>query len=423
MKQRVLFVGRRATALPLVRDAARGSGTRCASELDVRVLASAPAGAPTGDATFRSCRRCGHGASTARLLADLPLRVARELRRSGPTRSSRRAAYEAAAALAGAHARARPAQGRSSRCTATGGRSTRLYGSPAPRCSAALADRVAAWALRRADAVRTVSPLHDGARRASWASSRRPSFPGLHGPRPVRRRRRRRCRSSRALFVGVLERVQERRRARRRLAASRAAASGRTAADRRHGHAHRRRRVARARAAGQRDVGAASSSTPEVAAALDAASVLVLPSRSEGMGRVVDRGALPRRGRSSARASAGSPTSSTDGSTACSSSPTTRRARGRARARARRPRARWSARGGARAAGERWLATPEEYAGAVRDARRARVRHRRHHAARRSRAIRRSARPSRRFARSPRASTSSSCSRSARARRLPPTSA
>ena len=52
LKQRVLFVGRVRYRLPLDTSLARKFDA-LRETMDVRVLGSAPAGAPTGDATFR----------------------------------------------------------------------------------------------------------------------------------------------------------------------------------------------------------------------------------------------------------------------------------------------------------------------------------------------------------------------------------
>ena len=91
----------------------------------------------------------------------------------------------------------------------------------------------------------------------------------------------------------------------------------------------------------------------EVAAALDEATCLVLPSRSEGLGRVLVESFL--RGRPAVRwASAASPTSSTDG-VERPARPDRRRAGRRAGASPDRPRARGTPRRGRPESGERWL--------------------------------------------------------------------
>jgi glycosyltransferase involved in cell wall biosynthesis len=156
---------------------------------------------------------------------------------------------------------------------------TRLYGSPLRRLAAPLADALAAAAIRRADAVRPVSPYTERLVRELGVepAATFPAFMDLDpflGPTtplpdaPV------------ALFVGVLERYKN--------------LDGLLEAWR---LTQRRVPEARLRVVGQGTLAplveaAGVEWTPSlpaagVAAALDAASVLVLPSRSEGMGRIV----------------------------------------------------------------------------------------------------------------------------------------
>ena len=161
--------------------------------------------------------------------------------------------------------------------------STRLYGSPARRFSSKLADRVAALALRRADAVRTVSPFTARLVRELGVEPTAdfPAFmylaPFTGPPSPLPD-------EPVALFVGVLEAYKnvDRLSAAWRLAAPRlAAGSLRVVGD------GTRTDVAEALV---RDLGVRwdRALTPEgVALALDDAWILVLPSRSEGMGRVL----------------------------------------------------------------------------------------------------------------------------------------
>ena len=161
--------------------------------------------------------------------------------------------------------------------------STRLYGSSSRRVLGGLGDAVAAAALRRADAVRTVSPFTAGLVRELGVEPAAdfPAYmdlePFVVPPQPLPeqpgRALRRRPRG-----------VQERRRPRGGLAARGAAPSGRVAPLVGKGT---RTDVVEALV---RDCGARwdrELSSGEVAAAMDAAWVLVLPSRSEGMGRVL----------------------------------------------------------------------------------------------------------------------------------------
>ena len=158
-KPRVLMAGRTRYRLPL--DASlRRKFDALEDEVDLRVLGSAPPDAPTGDGdgVFRLARafpaRPLDGAS---FYLALPFRVARELRRFPADAVLTQSPYEAAAALLGR----RLARARSRVVVDVHGdwrTFTRLYGSPFRRLLAPLADRLAAAALRNADAVRTVSP-------------------------------------------------------------------------------------------------------------------------------------------------------------------------------------------------------------------------------------------------------------------------
>ncbi len=193
-----------------------------ADELDVRVLASALR-ARCGRRRSRSCRRSPRR-STARLLARAAAAAARELRAlpaATPSSARRRTRRRGAARRAGSRACRRRVVVEVHGDWRT---ATRLYGSPLRRLLGPARRRASPRAaLRRADAVRTVSPFTAGARARARRRACR-DFPDVHGPRAVRRRRRAAARSGRrALFVGVLERVQERRRARGGVAARRAA--------------------------------------------------------------------------------------------------------------------------------------------------------------------------------------------------------
>jgi glycosyltransferase involved in cell wall biosynthesis len=162
---------------------------------------------------------------------------------------------------------------------------TRLYGSRARRAVGALADRAADRAVRRADRVRTITPYTSGLVRALGVepTAEFPAFmdlePFLAPPKPLPD-------EPVALFVGVLERYKN---------VDGLAMAWRRAAPRVPG--------ARLRIVGRGSLAAVvaglvaelpdqtewveSLDTAGVAAALDAAQLLVLPSRSEGMGRVI----------------------------------------------------------------------------------------------------------------------------------------
>ena len=164
---------------------------------------------------------------------------------------------------------------------------TRLYGSPLRRALSPLADAVGAFGLRRADAVRTVSSYTSGLVRELGVEPAREfaAFMDLElflerPPVPLPARAggalRRRARA-----------LQERRRPRprvapRRAAAARARSCGSSAAARSARSSSSSSATCRRRRAWTERL-----TQEEVARALDEATCLVLPSRSEGLGRVL----------------------------------------------------------------------------------------------------------------------------------------
>jgi glycosyltransferase involved in cell wall biosynthesis len=285
VKPRVLIVGRTRYALPLSGSLRRKFDALCAV-LDVRVLGSAPAGSPTGDETFRLARPF-----RPRILdglvyhLTLPFRAARELRRFRPDAVVVQGAHEAAAVLLGRTL----ARSRAPVVLDVHGdwrTATRLYGSPARKLLNPVADRVAAAAVRRADAVRTVSDYTSGLVREAGVepASVFPAFMDLEPfldrpPEPLPER-------PAALFVGVLELYKN---------IDGLADAWRLAAPR--APDAELRIVGKGARAGlvaelvdelpAQTSWRLSLTTEEVARALDEATVLVLPSRSEGMGRVI----------------------------------------------------------------------------------------------------------------------------------------
>jgi glycosyltransferase involved in cell wall biosynthesis len=251
--------------------------------LDVRVLASSADGSP-GDETFRLWRRLPFLDGVA-FYVTLPVRVARELRSFGPDAVTAQSPYEALAVLAGRTlARRRPAL----IVELHGDWRTfpRLYGSPARRALAPVTDRLAPWALRRADAVRTLSEYTTALARAEGVEPAA-SFiaftdletftqtpPAALPEVPT------------ALFVGVLERYKNV----ENLAAAWQIAAGRVPSARLRlvGDGHRRD-VAEQLVAEfpDRVSWVPSLPAPEVVRALDASWCLVLPSRAEGTPRVL----------------------------------------------------------------------------------------------------------------------------------------
>lgn len=285
LKPRVLFVGRTRYRLPLDASLKRKFDA-LATQLEVRVLGSAAPGSPTHDGVFTLVPPLRPRAlDGVAFYAALPLRVARELRRFRPDAVIAQSAYEASAVFLGRLL----ARSRAELLLDVHGdwrTSTRLYGSTLRRALAPLGDRLAAAALRRADGVRTISDYTTGLVRELGVE---PAgvFPAyvdlasfLDGP-PVPPPKR-----PAALFVGVLERYKN---------ADGLVAAWREAA----GRAPRAtlRIVGRGRLSAeverlvaelpQQTTYTPELTTPEVARALDKATALVLPSRSEGLPRIV----------------------------------------------------------------------------------------------------------------------------------------
>jgi len=278
VKPRVLFVSRRVeTPLP---EGERRKWDAVREELDFRMLAA-------GEADGREFPLFEDAPVLAgpAYYASLPARIAAELRRFHPHAVVAQGAHETAAALA-----ARRLSGVDTAVIADVHGDyrapTRLYGSRLRGLLNGVADRTAERALRRADGIRTVTAYTTELVR-SLGLEPTDEFPAYMDvasflqtpPQPLPER-------PQALFVGVLERYKN--------------------VD---GLVQAWRRVApRVPEARLRLVGGGSLGTlverlvaelpeqtrwtprlqqPEVAAALDESTALVLPSRSEGMGRVV----------------------------------------------------------------------------------------------------------------------------------------
>jgi glycosyltransferase involved in cell wall biosynthesis len=361
-KPRVLFVGRTRYRLPLSPSVAR-KFEALQRELDVRVLASAMPGSPTGDAIFTLVPPFRPRALDGLAFwVALPWRIARLLREMQPDAVVCQTAYDAAATLLARWISRVPAR----IVTDVHGdwrTSTRLYGSPARRAIAWFADIVAIVALRRSDVVRTVSPFTSDLVRALGVEAKGEfpaymdlaPFAGQPAPLPDR---------PAALFVGVLEAYKN---------IDGLASAWRLAApELPHGSLRLVGRGSRTDVAEAlvRDLGVRWD--PElaptgVAAALDEAWVLVLPSRSEGMGRVLVEAFCRARGVVGTRAGS-IPNLVEDGVSGVLVEADDPRALADALLRVLRDRAlaeRLSA--GARAAAAHWLQTPEEYARRMRE--------------------------------------------------------
>src|SRR5689334_714061 len=278
MKPRVLFVSRR-VQLPLS-PSLRRKWDAVDRELDYRVLA----GGDGHDEHF-------HLASTLPALdgpaffAALPVRIARELRSFRPHAVLAQGAHEAAAVLAGR----RLARADTAVITDLHGdwrAPTRLYGSRVRAALNPVADRVALRGLRNADGIRTITGYTTSLVRELGLepADEFPAYMDFDSflqtpPQPLPAK-------SQALFVGVLERYKNV----DGLADAWRLAAPRVPSARLHlvGAGTLRGAVEQL----LRDVPGQTSwaerlTQPQVSKALDEATALVLPSRSEGMGRVI----------------------------------------------------------------------------------------------------------------------------------------
>ena len=285
MRPRVLFVGRARLRLPLSETLARRFEALSA-ELDWRQLGTSAAGPAVTDARFRLARRF----PLARLdgpvfYARLPLRVARELREFRPDAVLVQGAQETALVLLArglARAPAKVILDLHGDWRAP----TRLYGSRLRGALDPLNDLLARVALRRADGIRTISGYTTGLvhARGREPAAEFPAYMDLapfldRPPEPLPEQ-------PTALFVGVLERYK----AVDVLAAAWRLAAPRVPGVRLHlvGSGAMAETVERLVAElPEQTSWTPTLTTEEVARALDTAWLLVLPSRSEGMGRVL----------------------------------------------------------------------------------------------------------------------------------------
>jgi glycosyltransferase involved in cell wall biosynthesis len=205
MKPRVLFVSRERFRLPLD-GAQKRKWDAVAEVVDHRVLAAAPEGYPTSDEHFRLVGPA-QALDGPLFYSLLPWRIARELRSFRPQAALVQGVHETVAFLI-----ARRLAGVQTKVIldvqGDWHEATRLYGSPFRRLLNPVNDATAPLAVRRADAVRTVSTQTTGLVRALGVEPAAvfPSYvdaeaflarpPALLPERP------------RAVFVGVLERYK-----------------------------------------------------------------------------------------------------------------------------------------------------------------------------------------------------------------------
>jgi glycosyltransferase involved in cell wall biosynthesis len=364
VKRKLLLVGRTRYELPLNPSLARKFDALSA-ELDLRVLATA-SGGRHGDPRFRLVRQIRPRAlDGAAFYTLLPIRVAREIRDFRPDVVLAQGGQETALALLG-----RMLAGVQTRVVADihgdPAAPTRLYGSRLRKGLAPLGDALARRGLRRADGVRTVSDFTSGVVRDAGAepSATFAAFMDLdpfleREPTPLPER-------PTALFVGVLERYK----AVDVLADAWRLAASRVPEATLHlvGRGTLREVVTRLVAdLPEQTRWTDVLSTEGVARALDEATVLVLPSRSEGLGRVVVEAFCRGRGVVASRVG-GIPDLVADGQTGLLVPPGDAQALADALVQVLSDGALAERLGAAaRVAVEPWLATPEQYARQLRD--------------------------------------------------------
>ena len=364
MKKRLLMVGRSRYSLPLSPSLAQKFDALSA-EVDVRVLA-AGAGPSGSDARFRLVPPIRPRALDGfAFYVLLPFRVARELRAYRPDAVLAQGTQEAALCVLGRRL-ARVKTKVIADIHGDPAAPARLYGSPRRKALAPLADALARYGLRKSDGVRTISAYTSSLVREAGVepTAEFAAFIDLEPflerdpvalpERPA------------ALFVGVLERYK---------AVDVLADAWRLAAPRvPDGVLHV---VGRGTLGGVperlvADLPAQTRwtkalTTPEVARALDNATVLVLPSRSEGLGRVVVEAFCRGRGVVGSRVG-GIPDLVEDGTSGALVPSGDAQALADALVRALSDRA-YAEHLGAAAheAVQPWLATPEEYARRIRE--------------------------------------------------------
>src|SRR4051794_251739 len=281
-RPRVLFVGNTTYALPLSTDLAR-KWDSVAERVDLRVIGQAGV-VEQEDPRFHLVRRSRSIAGLFYLA--LPWIVAGEVRRFKPDVVITQSPYEAAAILTVLPT----SRGKPKLVAEVHGdwrSAARLYGSPLRRLFAAAADRAAVLALRRADGTRAISEFT--AKLAEDATGRKPlgvypTYTDLESflaapPKPLPR-------SPAVAWIGSLQRVKDPKTfasAWRLVAARVPEAMAIVVGD------GPLRPVIDALCAEypERVRAFPRLSPPEVANVLDESTVLVLPSRSEALGRVV----------------------------------------------------------------------------------------------------------------------------------------
>jgi glycosyltransferase involved in cell wall biosynthesis len=364
MRKKLLLVGRSRYTLPLSPSLAEKFDA-LGAELDVRVLA-ADGGGGDDDPRFELVRPIRpRKLDGPAFYAALPFRVARELRSSRPDAVLAQGAQEAALAILGRWLARVPTRVIAD-IHGDPAAPARLYGSTARRALAPLADAFARYGLRRSDGVRTISAYTSGLVRAEGVEPAA-EFAAFMDLEPfVEREPTALPEKPVALFVGVLERYKavDVLADAWRLAAPRVPDATLRLVGRGTLHEIVRQLVADLPEQTRWDERLA---TPEVAAALDTSTVLVLPSRSEGLGRVVVEASCRGRGVVGSRVG-GIPDIVEDGVTGVLVPPGDPTALADALVRVLSDRELAQRLGAAAHTGvQPWLATPEDYARRIRE--------------------------------------------------------
>lgn len=346
---RVLFVARNRYRVPLS-PSLRLKWDALAQVFDLRVVAASP-DRSRGDDTFRLRPRTA--LDGPRFWLSLPARIRREVRAFRPQAIVAQSPFEAAAALF-----ARTGVPVIVELHGDWRTFGRLYGSAGRRAIARAADAVGTWAVRHAAKVRAVSPYTE---RLAREVGREPAavFPAFMDLAPFTAPPAPLPEQPVALFVGVLEPYKN------IDGLAEAWRSARPRAELRIVGKGTRTDVVAALVSEGLATWQPELSTSEIVAALDAASALILPSRSEGMGRVVIEAHL--RGRPVLGSNVGGiPDLVTDGVDGVLFEPDPRSIAAALQV-LDDPAELARLAGNARVAGERWVVSPEEYAERMRE--------------------------------------------------------